>query len=194
MAKMVGQIVYMLSNWDQCVSYVRIVRHNFAYSPLGRDDRQVTGKMIRDSPHKVSGLQKIANSPANNQSDLDPIFSKVRRLGRVRIVLGKPGRPSVKAPNLRQAPARILDASRDRPVSYPRRGVRFQVREKFFCSTANISLHRSWQILQPLPSKTFDPGQLILQVQVISESCEHPIANIYEISLPRREFSLRLKK
>src|SRR5271170_6540059 len=183
MAKMVGQIVYMLSTRDQCVSHVRIVRHNFACSTLGRDDRQVTGKMIRDSPHEVSGLQKIANSPANNQSDLDPIFSKLRRLGRVRIVLGEPSAPSVKAPNLRQAPGRILDADRSRPVRYPCQGVRFQVPEKFFSSTANITLHHSWQTVQLLPSKAFDSGQLILMAQVISESYEHTIANNYEVIL-----------
>ena len=46
MNKMVGQIVYMLCNRDQCVSYIRIMRHNFACCALGRDDRQVGGKMV----------------------------------------------------------------------------------------------------------------------------------------------------
>ena len=36
MAKMVGQIVYMLSNRDERVSYIRIVRYNFAYRRVGR--------------------------------------------------------------------------------------------------------------------------------------------------------------
>ena len=35
MAKLLGQIEYMLSNRDQRVSYVRIVRYNFAYSAFG---------------------------------------------------------------------------------------------------------------------------------------------------------------
>ncbi len=170
------------------------MRYNFTYRALGRDDRQIAGKMIRDSRDEVSGFQKIANPPAYNQSNLDPIFSKTQRLGRARIVLGKPSCPSVKLPNLRQAPAGILDAGRNRPVRYPRRGVRFQVREEFFCSTANIALHRSWKILQSLPSKNFDPGQFILKIKMIAESGEHAITNINEVILLGLELGLHVTK
>ena len=43
---MIGEIEYMLSNRYQRIPYIRIVRHNFACSRLGGDDRQVTGKMV----------------------------------------------------------------------------------------------------------------------------------------------------
>ena len=86
----------------------------------------------------MSGLQKIANPPANNQSNLDPIFSKGRRLARLWIVLGKPMRPSVKLSDLGQMPATAFDASRVGPAYVTPRGG-FQGREKPFYSSGEYN-------------------------------------------------------
>ena len=88
-AKFRSEAEDVVRNRDQSVSYIGIVRYDFAYAGLGGEDRQVTGKTIRDRPQEVSGFQKIAKSPADNESNLDPILSKARRLTRWPIVLGK---------------------------------------------------------------------------------------------------------
>ena len=59
---------------------------------------------------------------------------------------------------------------------------------------ANITLRHSWQILQPLPSENFDPGQFIEVSEMSAKRREHAIKNIDEIMPARLELFLRFKK
>src|SRR5579862_1759119 len=111
MTKIFGHVVYVPNRRNHCVCYVRVACYNFTYRFLGGDNRQVTAKIIGDRSHEMRGLQKIAEAPAHNQCNLDPVFAKTRFF-ELKTDFGKPSCPSVKLLYLRQRPDRITLGNR----------------------------------------------------------------------------------
>src|SRR5271157_4091192 len=174
---------YNFSDRDQGVNHVRIMRYNFSCVALSGYYGHVAGKMIRNRRHKVSGLQKVACPPANDQSNLDPIFSSAQRLAHIRIGRSKPSRPSVQFPNMGQTPAGTLRADRVGTLPDHTR-TRFAGAEKLLSAASNVTLCVSRQILQLLLLDTLDPSNCLLAIEVCAKRCKHPIANIGEVTSP----------
>ena len=133
----------------------------------------------------MSGLQNIAHPPANDQSNLDPIFSKVRRLDRSRIDLGEPICPGPQAPGHWQMPASVVSANRVRTGRGPGR-TGSQLRDEFFRLEANETLGGLRQIFQlRFFFGSFGRG---------AEGREHSVTNNVEMVLVGLDFSFRFQK